>query len=182
MSFRTPRDAAHSFRDPLQQAIHCVTPAKFDFPREYPIDTPLKLMLGDIEPVRRSGDYPLLFSITIRFRVVAESPLAHRAAMTDYAYVIRHGNGRELLVYHWHPESRSDITFPHLHMKAGTDLRREQFAKAHIPTGWIALQDVVWLAITQFGARPAKKGWPTILRRTRTLMHLPVDDETLSFP
>ncbi len=96
--------------------------------------------------------------------------------MTNYAYALRHGDGRELLVYHWHPESRSDITFPHLHVKAGTDLRREEFAKAHIPTGWIAFQDVIWLAITEFRAKP-KKGWQTILRRTRTLTHLPADEE-----
>lgn len=129
MSFRSPRDAAVSFRDPLQQALHCVTPAKFDAPREYPPDISLLLALGAVAPVRLSGDYPLLLSGTIRFRIDADSSTMYRIAMTNYAYALRHGNGRELLVYHWHPESRSDIAFPHLHMKAGTDLRRKNLPK-----------------------------------------------------
>ncbi len=182
MSLRTPRDAAQFFRDPLQQALHCLTPAKFDFPREYPTGTALKLAIGAVEPVRLSGDYPLLLSATIRFHIIADAPTAHRVSMRGYEYALLHGNGRELLVYHWHPESRSAVTSPHLHVKAGADLRREEFARAHIPTGWVTFQDVIWLAITQFGAKPTKKDWMTTLRRTRTLMHLPVDDEEMGSP
>jgi len=175
MSFGTPRD-------PLQQALHCVTPARFDAPREYPADISLKLAIGDVEPVRLSGDYPLLLSATIRFDIIADALTAHRVNMRDYEYVRLHGDGRELLVYHWHPESRSNVTFPHLHVKAGTDLRRAEFAKAHIPTGWIPFQDVIWLAITQFGAKTTKKDWAAVLRRTRVLKHLPVDDGGASSP
>lgn len=118
MSFRTPRDAARSFRDPLQQALHCVTPARFDYPRDFPTDTSLKLVVGDVEPIRLSGDYPLLFSATIRFRIIADDATVHHIRITDYAYALRHGDGRELVVYHWHPESRSNVTFPHLPVKA----------------------------------------------------------------
>jgi hypothetical protein len=63
-------------------------------------------------------------------------------------------NDQEILAFHWHPDSRSSITHPHLHISAGARVGYAPLQKAHVPSGHVALQEVLRFAITDLGVEP----------------------------
>ena len=72
------------------------------------------------------------------------------------------------MAYHWHPTERSDVMFPHLHLGPGAKAEQSELMKAHLPTGGIALEDVLRLAIRDFAVRPRRRNWAEILDSTQT--------------
>lgn len=84
---------------------------------------------------------------------------------TGYFYALEEPEGTEIITYHWHPGERSPMTFPHLHLEAGARVSRDDLQKAHIPTGLIELEDVLWLAIREFWVKPRREDWAMILNR-----------------
>lgn len=91
-------------------------------------------------------------------------------ALIGYAYRLCEPGGREILVYHWHPEGLSSVTRPHIHLSSrirpipldpvGLML---PLANHHIPTGQIALADVVRYLIAEAGVEPRRPDWAEIL-------------------
>ena len=105
----------------------------------------------------------------MKYRVVEESVSSGRwtVRISEYAYGLLNGDGEEIFVYHWHPESRiSPTPFPHAHLKAGANIGLAALRMAHLPTGWVVLQDVLRVASEQFGVR-LRNDCETILTRTR---------------
>jgi len=83
----------------------------------------------------------------------------------SYEYRLLDHFERELLVYHWHPESAGP-DFPHIHVSASLDAqvdaltRRElPLDKRHVATGWVELRDVERMLITEFDVRPLRPDW-----------------------
>ncbi len=100
----------------------------------------------------------------------------YRVSITSYNYVLLHAgpgakSGSELLAFHWHPESSEGglqvVTSPHLHIGSSV-LREQALTKMHIPTGRIALEDVLRLAILDFRARTLDRNWEKRLQETLT--------------
>jgi len=89
------------------------------------------------------------------------------ATVSTYRYGLYDHNGREILSYHWHPDARSHVTTPHLHIGGGVAAWRPDLAKAHIPTGLMTLEDVLLLAITELAldVEPLRADWRAILTR-----------------
>jgi hypothetical protein len=59
--------------------------------------------------------------------------------------------GDVMFGWHWHPESkRSTVRWPHLHLPPGSAYRSK-----HVPTGRVALEDVLLFAINDMNAEPA---------------------------
>ncbi|MGI8553416.1 MAG: hypothetical protein ACR2PL_21930 [Dehalococcoidia bacterium] len=58
------------------------------------------------------------------------------------------------------------MTTRHIHLGAGAGSLRPELTAAHLPTGWVALQDVLRLAIEAFGVRPLRPDWDAVLTRT----------------
>lgn len=87
--------------------------------------------------------------------------------VTEYYYALTGEADAELLAFHWHPRSRSPTTRPHLHLGPALGRLSSPASRAHVPTGPIALQDVIRLAITDFGVLPRRQDWDTLLQRTR---------------
>lgn len=92
---------------------------------------------------------------------------------TGYLYRLRDASGRELLTYHWHPDSPfSTPTFPHPHVSAA--LRSTLTSgvvdsipldKLHLPTGNVPLAAFVRMLVAEFGAQPAAADWEARLRQ-----------------
>lgn len=80
-----------------------------------------------------------------------------------YHYELDDEEGRELLAYHWHPRPPSPHTQPHLHLGAAAMIGHRAFTKAHLPTGRIALEDFLRLAIEDFGVVPLREDWSEVL-------------------
>ena len=69
-----------------------------------------------------------------------------------YHYAFETPEGKELLVYHWHPGTPTPI--PHLHLGSGALVGRPELAKAHIPTGEVRWPEVLWLVRELVGTAP----------------------------
>ncbi|MGF1471184.1 MAG: hypothetical protein ACFB50_05485 [Rubrobacteraceae bacterium] len=121
------------------------------------------MVLGSPEPTKLPGS-GIALSIRAYARVVERTQKAPwRADLTSYFYTLKDLEGREIVAYHWHPESRSPITFPHLHLGAGAQIGREEIQKSHLPTGHVEIEDVLLMAIRELGVRPQRDDWEEIL-------------------
>ncbi len=171
MVARTPAEAVRTFVGAFQQAFSCLTVARFNAEGYRPIDLPYSAELQDGEPVVLAGSSLRLLAV-LRYRIVpaANSPGAWMVQLTAYGYELLDDQDRELLAYQWHPQGRSTVTWPHVHLgPAAGDLWRPM-SRAHLPTGRIAVQDVLRLAIRDFGVPPRRANWEAVLDRTqRTL-------------
>lgn len=96
--------------------------------------------------------------------------------MVSYEYRILDRDDREVLAFHWHPAGLSNVTDPHLHLSSrlnpiemGRDQEPLPLADMHIPTGFVTLEDVVRLLISEFGIRPRHAKFDAVLRENRAL-------------
>ena len=170
MAGRTAAEAVHNFLDPLRKAISCVTPAVLDVAGGYhPRPAPHVLTLAQGDPVRLSADPPILLSVTQHYRVVeyegARGPW--KVSTVGYYYVLSGPDEREVIAYQWHPVGRSPVTFPHLHLGFGAAIGYPQLADAHLPTGRVPLEQVLRLAINDFGVQPLRDDWRDVLDTTQ---------------
>jgi hypothetical protein len=76
-------------------------------------------------------------------------------------FALQNAEGEDALAYHWHPQSISRVTWPHLHV--GVVGHPFMSARTHVPTGNVALADVVRLAIEAFDVSPRRADWRTVL-------------------
>lgn len=67
-----------------------------------------------------------------------------------------------VLEFHYHPEQRVD----HCHVHVGGVLPGLDLNKIHVPTGRIAIEDVIVLLVQDFGVK-AKRGWQKALTAER---------------
>jgi hypothetical protein len=94
-----------------------------------------------------------------------------------YLFEIFDVAGREILLYHWHPEGASPISFPHIHaafaqpillsLQHGASERELDIAKFHLPTRLILLEDVIELLILDFAIEPSRHDWRDVLQQNR---------------
>jgi len=166
---RTPAEAVGAFLAPLQQALACVTPSVLNVSGGYYVaDRPHALSLGAGDPVPLSGGNEFALSVAQNYRLMELEGLREpwNVQTTAYFYELRRGE-QELLVYHWHPQGASPYTNPHLHLGPGAELGFRRLQGAHVPTGRVALEEVLRLAITELGARPRRKDWAEVLEATQ---------------
>ena len=155
--------------EPIAVALSCVTRAVVRV-TGYDPGGPYALFLNDGIPAELRGT-DLSLTVAMQYRVGRgdgeRGPW--RVAPAAYEYALRTRQDREVLAYHWHPETREDgrpVRFPHLHVRCGDDVGR-RLRKAHLPTGRVALEDVLRLLVAGLGARPLRPDWSATLTRTR---------------
>jgi hypothetical protein len=120
----------------------------------------------------------ILFDLTLSFEIVQEADPrnAYDSRLVSYEYRLLGEDRYEILAFHWHPVGLSDFIDPHLHLSSRLnpiDMGRNQdplpLAGMHIPTGFVTLEDVVRLLITEFGITPRRDDWDDLLRENRTI-------------
>lgn len=89
-----------------------------------------------------------------------------RIETMGYHYGIEDRDGSEIIVFHWHPLGLSRETDPHLHLGPAAGVQRIALSAAHVPTGRLASEDALQLAVA-LGARPRRSDWMETLRATR---------------
>lgn len=167
---RTPHEAVTNFYLPLQKAVDCVTRAVLDVGGGYYVaDKPHILSFVDAESIKLSGDTGLRLRIIHWYYVVEDTGDRGpwKVATAGYSYALRQSDECEIISFHWHPKSESSITFPHLHLGPGAEVGLRALATAHIPTGRIAIEDVLRLAIIDFGVKPRREDWQDILNESQ---------------
>jgi hypothetical protein len=162
---RNPYQAVRSYRSSLQKTVSCVTASVIlvGSMQGYRPGSEHRLVLGPEEAVRLPGA-DLSLSVQVFARVSEQAGQAlWRVSPFGYYYALRESGGPEIVAYPWHPGRRSTIAFPHLHLGTGSGVSREELHKAHIPTGHVELEDVLLMAIREFGVRPKRDDWEEIL-------------------
>lgn len=164
MSGSTYADAIAGVVRPLQVALSCVTPhvlttqserAQFGSPRA------LALSHGRSAPL--PGTSRLALKVTYRYRVEDRRD-AWNVDTLGYEYALLDREGRELVAYHWHPTTGpSTMKAPHLHLGPAATVGHKPLVRAHLPTGFVALQDVLRVAVTELGVKPRRRDWARIL-------------------
>lgn len=100
--------------------------------------------------------------------VKAEIPRGpYKVTTTAYQYLLEDEEEKEIVAYQWHPDST--IKVPHLHIGLSAKIAGKTANKVHLPTGRIALEQVLRLAVEELGAKPLKGEWKSILSQTQKL-------------
>lgn len=172
MPFRTPREAVNAFRDAINLAALCVGQCQASLgPEPYAIwasgKAPRWLAINRGEPVRLRHDrFPLSLRASLHYHVVVEAG-SYKVRTAAYHCSLEDDQEREYLAYHWHPDGPSDARYPHLHIgpAAGVPPSPDGLInpRVHIPTGRIALEDLLRLTIEQLGATPTRPDWAKVL-------------------
>jgi hypothetical protein len=129
----------------------------------------------------RAGDRrQVFFGLTLQFRIAApasDDESLYRFLIEDYEYKVLDSRRRELFVFHWHPASVSEATWPHVHvgsvavdaaaegMEAGF---YERFSRLHIPTEMLAIEQVVRFLLTELDVSPLRADWAEVLHAGET--------------
>ncbi len=124
----------------------------------------------------------LLVGTGFRIDVVsgAASHARFQARLTGYKYQIYTREQRELAAFHWHPSSFSRFRTPHVHVSGANPISLDSsttsggagfldIGKAHFPTRYILLEDVVEMLIADpvFAVEPRRADWRQVLSVNR---------------
>lgn len=121
------------------------------------------LVVASGDPVALRGNSRLTLSVGEQYGVVDEGGKSCRIRVSAYFYAIGRQRGAELITYHWHPQGRGRATGPHLHVNADVQVGTRWLGRVHLPTGPIALQDVIVLAIEELDVMPLRDEWDQLL-------------------
>ena len=174
MASKTPTQAVHNYLEPLQKAVSCVTDAVLTVSGGYYVsDQPHSLTFGDGLPQKLPGSN-IHLSVTHRYRVVEDEDPDKgpwRVTLAQYSYALRRGSGavgkpERMLTYQWHPRPDARFNYPHVHLGPASGAH-EYLRNTHVPTGRVALEDVIRYAISQLGVRALRGDWMDVLVATQ---------------
>lgn len=174
MLARGAAKAVDQYVEPIQRALSCITQAVLDIGGGYapnPEGSPHVLTLSGGPFARLRGGQRIAITVVQSYRVGQEDDekrSSWRVHTASYAYGLhRLEDERQVLAYHWHPDDTPDVPFPHLHIGSGAGDLRARFSKYHLPTGRVTVEDVVLLAVREFGVEPLRRDWERVLRESR---------------
>jgi hypothetical protein len=158
---RKPAEAVDQFLDPIRKAVACIVkqPSLNRGHGDDPKQNPHSLVLNIGDPVRIQGSQ-LWFSLTQSYDVLeAEGERGqYKVSTNSYIYAIYDGPDEEseIISFHYHPQNNVD--FCHMHLR-----QDERFGDVHFPTGRVAVEEVIALAIRDLGVKPRLKEYRSIL-------------------
>ena len=181
-----PAAAVNDFKGWLRQALSCVTrDVLVVSPGGYAPSAAERephMLTFARDPVLLGGPAQLVLSVNHRYRVLRSGSAGPwRVQTAAYYYRFADILGRELLAFHWHPETVPQVPYPHLHVGRGVVAMESliaaglsaqhnalgpEIAAAHIPTSRIALEHVFELAIRHFSVPPLRPDWEAVFDRT----------------
>lgn len=167
-AFRTPYDAAHAFGETLQHLASCLVHGKItvvgiDRPEDF---CSAALNDGNAAPLR--GPRRLWLWVAHNYRAVPidGDPAKGWTVSTlsyYYAYTPTEQQKPEILAFHWHPRDEGAFPRPHLHVGAAWLGEKAAFSPHwHVPTGRVALEHVLRLAIREFDVSPVEAEYEVI--------------------
>jgi hypothetical protein len=141
--------------------LSCATNAHVVVSGYHQADIPHRLSLAGSDPVRLGSEHQLTLDVGEHYRVRKGSD-GWQVDVVAYFYVLAQQD-EDVIVYHWHPAGRSSIRRPHLHVRADLQIGERWLGKMHLPTGLVALEDIVRLAIEDLEAQPLRDDWKRLL-------------------
>ncbi|MCU1318985.1 MAG: hypothetical protein JWP98_503 [Edaphobacter sp.] len=147
------------YADPLRSVLSCVTSEPLFRRRSEDVEE----FFFVNSPVKIAGS-GLLLAISQYFRVVDNKASGECVVKTEsYVYEILDSvTHKDVFCFHWEPHSR--VQYPHLHLGFATKGHGLPIDnKAHIPSGRVAVEDLVAFLISDLGVKPLKANWADIL-------------------
>ena len=92
----------------------------------------------------------------------------YKVSTRGYMYTIRTADETEAIAYHWHPEARGEVDFPHMHI--GSAMLRPNGVvsrKNHMPSGRLAFEQVI-CTLFELGAAPLHDRYEEVLSRNQS--------------
>jgi hypothetical protein len=163
---RTPAAAVSAVKEALQRAVSCVSSAVLVVsPGGYRAGDEIHYLTFAQDIVHLSSD--VVGGVRMRYSYrIRPDPVDSRARLVicaGYFYALHDRDEREIVAYHWHPEGRSPIVTPHLHLGPGAAVGRLELTRGHLPTGRIGVSTLLQFAIRDLGVRPLRDDWVAIL-------------------
>lgn len=157
---KNKREAYESFVGPLKRAISCVAKGKVVSTADSGEGGTISLSPA---PFSIPGSPYSLF-ITHSFHYVPYEVKSWRVSSLRYEYAIEvTKTGQEIVAFHWEGFGNGVVPYPHLHTGVANELTR----KAHLPTGRVPLEDVIYFLISDLGIPPLQKNWQEILQEAK---------------
>jgi hypothetical protein len=167
MPKRDPDEVAGDYITAVRRAVSCVTRSILLNTTDhdsavwphllYIPHGPAPLKMHDVAETRLALDFSHGYQIVRR-----PDQDGWQVVTTGYYYSFSLRDGPELLAYHWHPEPDAHVRWPHVHLEAGCQLGYSRLHRAHLPTGLIAPQEVLSLAVEAVGVEPLRDNWRSI--------------------
>jgi hypothetical protein len=164
-------EAVQNFLQPISLILSCITRVVPDVSGGYYVAADSHVLtLAKADRVPLQGESRLSLTLTQHYRVIEDiQPRGPwRVTTTVYQYSFDDVNGNEVISFQWHPNQRSNVKFPHVHMGYGSGVTRPELIKAHIPTGRVFPEDVIRFAISDLNVRALRADWTSILNEAQT--------------
>ena len=94
------------------------------------------------------------------------------ATIAAYSFELSTNDGHELVAYHWNSVTRVGVPYPHIHIGRSlahpalpSPFRRQisQLSKAHLPTGFISLAQLLETLVIDLDVVPRRNDWSEVL-------------------
>ena len=173
----TVAEVIEAVLEPLRQVANCITHARLVTCGFTPNELHTVTFGGGQDEIalrtRAGARVSLLFAHSFRATLDQDSQ-SWRVHSAHYMYTLSDADGREVVSYHWHPDSeRSPLRDPHVKIPAAT--RLHSLERVHFPTGRISFESVVRFAIDELDVVPIANDYAQRLdvteaefRRTRS--------------
>jgi hypothetical protein len=96
-----------------------------------------------------------------------------KVSTRGYKHTVRTVDGAEVIAFHWHPDGKSDVTDPHMHMGT-TQLNPSGVIskKHHIPAPRMSVEGVLLFCIEQLKVEPLREDWSPVLADSSDLFKM----------
>jgi len=150
MPGRNERETWRAFADPIKRAIGAVDLTARLLEKHFPADG--VHMLSSAPPGIAFGGLTLSFSVTVK-PLPGDEGGEWRMTTVRYDYALERVSSKrreQVIGWHWHPTSRrSHVSCPHVHVPSAN-----AYSTRHIPTGRVALEDVIMFGFDDLGVPP----------------------------
>ncbi len=92
-----------------------------------------------------------------------------RVSSLRYEYAIEvSSTNQEVVAFHWPGHGVGEVPFAHVHLGHANSVNAPFIGpKAHIPTGRVAIEDIIYFIIKELQVRPRTEDWQEILAEVR---------------
>jgi len=161
-------EALQGYLEQLQKIVSCVAQ---DVCFAYPNNKGRQALAWSEGAVKLKREGGTALFIDIGQEVDDPIPENKPAVTTRYyIYSILDADFKDLIGFHYHPELDDDpVMYPHIHVYADADERFALFNlhKRHIPSGRVALEDVIEWLVVELQVKAIREDWQKILAETR---------------
>ncbi len=166
MAANKGHEALQAYSEEIQKVVSCITNEVFYCTKTERDRLNFSVGGGFFRVPREDNTY-----LYVDINQEIEDPTNSGKVTTKYyLYSIADAEGKDLIGFHFHPDLTEDpILYPHIHAYAKDDKRflSLDLQRKHIPSGRVALEDVIRWLISELKVKPKRDDWDEILTKAK---------------